>query len=119
MFAKVQQCLVAGDNGAGTTRDGTFEYAVVRFVGNNPQSLSRLNHRPEFSQKHRDVGEFFAVAREFATQYTEQFIDDGLRNNQPVTFFDDALQRGLAPPPGEHQRRDQNVGVENDLQSRR
>jgi hypothetical protein len=42
-----------------------------------------------------------------------------LRKNQLIALFDDAPKGGLALAAREHQRRDQDVRVEDDLQERR
>ena len=47
----------------------------------------------------------------------EQFIENGLGDNELVLLLDNAPQRCFAAPAWENQSRDKNVSVEDDLHS--
>lgn len=63
--------------------------------------------------------EFLGIAREFASEYSKQLIENRLGKDKLVPLFNYPAQRRFAPTAGKHQSRDYDVRVENDLHSRR
>src|SRR5437773_1935498 len=52
-------------------------------------------------------------------QHPEQFVEDGLGDDELVLLFEDAPQGCVATAPRKDQSRNENVGVEDDLHSAR
>ena len=119
VLAEGQQGAIAGDDDIGASRHGALEDAIVRVVFQDLQPARRPYEGGELAQEHRDMGQLFGVAREFAREHAEELVEDGLGKDELVALLDDAAQGRLAVSAREYQRRDQDVGVEDDPQERK
>ncbi len=119
VLPKLEQHPVSGNDDVCMAGERAFQNAIVGLVLYYMESSPRLDGKSEFRQKHSDVCELFGIARELASEYAEQFVEDGLGENKLILFLCYAPQSRFAPPAREHQSRDENVGVENDFHPRR
>jgi hypothetical protein len=102
-FAQGEQCAVACDDDICTSRNGTFEDAIIRVILEYLQPAARPRYGGQLAQKHRDMGQLFGIAREFSGEHAEQLVEDGLGKDELIALFDDAPKSRLALPAWKHQ----------------
>ena len=82
--------MIASHNRLGSARECAFQNAIVRLVLDHSQPSPRTDCQSELGQEHGDVRDFLGIAREFASEDAEQFLQDGLGDNELVLLLDDA-----------------------------
>jgi hypothetical protein len=119
VLPKLEQHPISGNDGVCMACERAFQDTIVGLVLYNMEFSPRFDGSGEFRKKHGDVCELFGIPRELAAEYAKQFVEDGFGENKLILFRCYAPQSRFAPAPREHQSRDKNFGVENDLHPRR
>lgn len=99
IVAQLEQCAVAGDDRICIPFNRAFEDTVIRFVFHGAQLLPRRDEQAQLRQKYGDMRKCLAITPELAAQNAEQLIENCPGEDQLVFPLNDALKRGLTPPP--------------------
>ncbi|HUY26996.1 MAG TPA: hypothetical protein VMV27_06210 [Candidatus Binataceae bacterium] len=110
---------VTGNNRIGETRDRAFEDPVVRIILERFEAPPRLDRHAQLAEEYGDTRQLVHVTSELARQYAQAFIDNRMRDDQSVAARHHTAKGLVGAAARKHERGNEDVGVEDDLHSRR
>lgn len=110
--------LVAGNDQLCPAGPRALENTIVSLIPQHIDSAPGPNYSCQVRQEYGHACKFVRVSSELACQYSQKLVYDGFGYDELV-FFNVLMERSVCPTARQYERRDKDIGVEDDPQSLR